>query len=96
MLTDKERGQLRAVLTIERERLGKNAKDAPFYPPGLALTAAKKALLDREAADREADYTYKRTQPAGRPGGSLGDGTAHGLAEALGSPRPDATIKIPN
>lgn len=89
-------GLNRAERELCDEKLGKGAKDAPFLAPGLAMTAGKKALLDQQAADREADYRYKRTQAAGRPGGSLGDGTAHGLAEALGSDKPDIKTTIPN
>jgi len=88
-------GLNRAERDLCEEKFGKGAKDAPFYAPGLAMTADKKALLDQQAADREADYRYKRTQAAGRPGGDIGH-TAHEMAAALGSDRPEITTKIPN
>jgi hypothetical protein len=46
------------------ESLGKAAKDADFIPPGVGMTAAKRALLDQAAAAREA-----RKAAAERPGG---------------------------
>ena len=46
------------------ESLGKAAKDADFIPPGVGMTAAKRALLDEAAAARQA-----RKAAAERPGG---------------------------
>ena len=58
-----------------RRRHGKGAKDAPFYEPGLAMSAQKKAIMDRAAANREGDYRYSRGQPIqSAPGGELGGG----------------------
>jgi hypothetical protein len=83
------------------EKLGKGAKDAPFFEPGLAMSAAKKGLMDRAAANREADYRYGRTQPIqSAPGGDLQAGAepasqAKTLGKALGNDKPEYSIPLP-
>jgi len=83
------------------ERLGKGAKNAPFYEPGLAMSAQKKALMDRAAANREADYKYARTQPLqSAPGGDLQAGggpaeQAKTLGKNLGNDKPEYSVPIP-
>jgi hypothetical protein len=78
------------------EKLGKGAKTAPFYEPGLAMSAQKKALMDRAAGNREADYRYTRTSPTpDQPGGEIGH-TAHDIAKGTGNDHPDYTIPLPH
>jgi hypothetical protein len=55
-------GLNRAERDLCDEKLGKGAKDAPFYEPGLAMTAAKKGLMDRAAAGKDANIKYKEGQ----------------------------------
>jgi hypothetical protein len=92
-------GLNRAERELCDEKFGKGAKDAPFYEPGLAMSAQKKAILDKAAAEREADYKYKRTSPTPEhPGGYLGDigSTAHDIAKGLGSDQPEYKVPLPN
>lgn len=94
-------GLNRAERELCDEKLGKGAKDAPFYEPGLAMSAAKKGLMDRAAANREADYKYTRTQPIqSAPGGDLQAGgepasQAKTLGKNLGNDKPEYSIPIP-
>lgn len=55
-------GLNRAERDLCDEKLGKGAKDAPFYAPGLSMSAAKKALLDQAAAGKDANIKYKEGQ----------------------------------
>jgi hypothetical protein len=57
-------GLNRAERDLCDETLGKGAKDAEFIPPGVAMSPAKRALLDQAAAVKEA-----RKAEAERPGG---------------------------
>ncbi len=89
-------GLNRAERDLCDEKLGRGAKDAPFYEPGLAMSAAKKGLMDRAAAAREEDYEYKRTSPTpDKPGGYIGP-TAHDIAKGTGNDHPAYTVPLPN
>jgi hypothetical protein len=87
-------GLTRAERDLCDERLGKGAKEAEFIPPGLALTAAKRALLDKAAAAREARRADKERQPPPammKPGPADYDGEPYisgAGASALGTPAP--------
>jgi hypothetical protein len=61
---DQAVGLNRVERELCNESLGKAAKDADFIPPGVGMTAAKRALLDQAAAAKEA-----RKAAAERPGG---------------------------
>ena len=94
-------GLNRAERELCDEKLGKGAKDAPFYEPGLAMSAQKKKLMDRAAINREEDYKYTRTQPIpSAPGGDLQAGgepasQAKTLGKNLGNDKPEYSIPIP-
>jgi hypothetical protein len=70
------------------EKLGKGAKDAPYYEAGLGMSPAKKALLDSAAAAKEADYRYKHAAgTAPLPNMDLKPGaTAEDMKRDLGVP----------
>jgi hypothetical protein len=77
------------------ETLG-NVKNAPTFAAGTEMTADKKRILDAAAAQREADYAYKRNNTSPPPGqGAVptAGASAEEMCKGLGIPPEKCGVK---
>jgi hypothetical protein len=71
------------------EALGKGVRTATPFATGTELTADKRRMLDAAAAQREADYNYKRQPPIPPPNAGsapTAGATAEDMCKGLGIP----------
>jgi hypothetical protein len=80
----------RAERDLCDEKFGKGAKNAAFA--GLGLNAEKQRLFDTASARKDADRRYRETTPVAQPAPPGIGASAHDLATALGSDRPEAKV----